>query len=41
MTTDIKSEILSGGQTRNGIQHDEYNVHGIASTEKTFSCKDN
>ena len=30
MTTDIKSEILSGVQTRNGIQHDEYYVHGIA-----------
>ena len=25
-----KPEILSADQTRNGIQHNEYNIHGIA-----------
>ena len=29
-TTDIKLEMLSGVQTRNGIQHVEYNLRGIA-----------
>ena len=29
-TTDIKSEILSGVQTRNGTPHDKYNIRGIA-----------
>ena len=29
-TTDIKPEMLSGVQTRNGIQHIEYNARGIA-----------
>ena len=29
-TTDIKPEMLSGVQTGNGIQHVEYNIHGIA-----------
>ena len=28
--TDIKPEILSGIQTRNRIQHDEYDIRGIA-----------
>ena len=28
-TTDIKPEMLSGVQTRNGIQLDEYGIHGI------------
>ena len=26
-TTDIKPEMLSGVQTRNGTPHDEYNIH--------------
>ena len=29
-TTDNKQQILSGVQTRNGIQLDEYSIHGIA-----------
>ena len=29
-TTDIKPETLSAVQTRNGIQHVEYDIHGIA-----------
>ena len=28
--TDIKPEMLSGVQTGNGIQNDEYNLRGIA-----------
>ena len=28
-TTDIKLEMLSGIQTRNGTPHDEYNIRGI------------
>ena len=28
-TTDIKPKMLSGVQTGNGIQHDEYNMRGI------------
>ena len=30
MTTDIKPEMLSGVQTRNGTPHDKYNIRGIA-----------
>ena len=29
-TTDIKPEMLSGFQTRNGTSHDKYNIRGIA-----------
>ena len=29
-TTDIKPEMLSGVQTRNGTPHDKYNIRGIA-----------
>ena len=29
-TTDIKPEMLSGIQTGNKIQHDEYDIRGIA-----------
>ena len=29
-TTDIKPVMLSGVQTRNGIQHVEYDIRGIA-----------
>ena len=29
-TTDIKLEFLFGVQTVNGIQHDKYNINGIA-----------
>ena len=28
--TDIKPEIIPGGQTGNGIPHDKYNIRGIA-----------
>ena len=30
MTTDIKLEILSGVQTKNGTPHDRYNIRDIA-----------
>ena len=43
-TTDIKPEMLSGVQTRNGTLYNKYNIHGIAMRAKTekmsFSCKD-
>ena len=29
-TTDVKPEMISGVQTGNGIQHDEYDIRGIA-----------
>ena len=29
-TTDIKPEMLSGVQTRNGTPHDKFNIRGIA-----------
>ena len=29
-TTEIKTEMLSGVQTGNGTQHDNYNIRGIA-----------
>ena len=29
-TTDVKPDMLSGVQTRNGIQHDRYKIRGIA-----------
>ena len=37
-TTDIKLEMLSGVQTRNGIQHVEYNICGIAHVHTYIIC---
>ena len=33
-TTDVKPDMLSGVQTRNGIPHDRYNIRGIAHARK-------
>ena len=38
-TTDIKPDMLSGVQTRNGTPHDKYDVRGIAHA--TTNRKDN
>ena len=41
-TTDIKSEMLSSVQTRNGIQRVEYSIRGIAHVQayrKDDNCK--
>ena len=41
-TTDIKPEMLSGVQTRNGTPHDKYNIHCIAharTNRKDFYAK--
>ena len=29
-TIDVKQEMLSGVQTGNGLQHDEFNIRGIS-----------
>ena len=33
-TTDVKPDMLSGVQTRNGIPHDRYDIRGIAHARK-------